>query len=93
VKRTQTGTGTGWDYRLESPSTYGNPPAVPTMAVNGCSDDDEMPATADGTWRCRPRGAHNEGANVSYLDGHVKWAKTSSFYYGQVPTNLYFDKN
>ena len=93
VKRSQNGGGYSWDYRLESPSTYGNPPAVPTMATDGCDDDDDLPAASDGTWRCRPRAVHNEGANVAWLDGHVKWGKTSSFYYGQNPTNLYFDKN
>jgi len=74
-------------YRVNNPSNFGAPPGVPA------NDEDDQPAAGDANDQVRPRGVHNGGANVSFLDGHVKWLKTSAFFYGQNPTNLYFDRN
>ena len=74
-------------YRVNSPSNFGNPPGVPA------NDEDEYPVTSDANDRPRPMAVHNGGANVAWLDGHVKWQKTGSFFYGQNPANKYYDKN
>ncbi len=74
-------------YRVNNPSNFGAPPGVPV------NDEDDQPAAGDANDQVRPRGVHNGGANVSFLDGHVKWQKTSAFFYGQTPTNAYFDRN
>ena len=79
------GGGTSWDRSISAPSYFGTPPAIPA------TDSDELPIAGDANYRERPRGLHNLGANVAFTDGHVKWGKTDSFYYGQSPTNKYFD--
>lgn len=75
------------EYSVRNPSVFGNPPQQPA------TDEDANPVTGDPNYSPRPRGVHNGGANVAFLDGHVKWLKTDAFFYGQNPTNLYFDKN
>jgi prepilin-type N-terminal cleavage/methylation domain-containing protein/prepilin-type processing-associated H-X9-DG protein len=77
--------GTGWDLSIFQPSTFGNPPAAPA------TDEDDMPVTGDPIYSPRARGIHNGGCNVGFCDGHAKWMKTTQFYYGQVPTNVWFD--
>ncbi|NLB95832.1 MAG: hypothetical protein GX785_08995 [Armatimonadetes bacterium] len=34
-----------------------------------------------------------DGCNVGFVDGHVKWMKTTQFFYGQNPTDKWFDLN
>lgn len=77
--------GTTWDRNVRRPSTFGNPPVVPA------NDEDEMPVAGDGDYGQRPRGLHNGGANVAFVDGHAKWMRTDQFFYGQTPTDRYFD--
>ncbi len=62
-------------------------PAVPV------NDEDDAPVAGDpdSEWH-RARGIHNGGANVGWLDGHMKWMKTMNFYYGQQPADKYFDR-
>ncbi len=94
VKRSWNSTGGySWDLSCYQPSTFGSPPQVPTLAVDGCTDEDDLPATSDGTYRPRARGTHNQGCNITWCDGHVKWQTTSSFFYGQANANEYFDRN
>lgn len=74
-----------WPRRVGRPSQFGNPPAVPD------NDEDDMPLEGDPQYTGRARGVHNGGANVGFLDGHAKWSRTSQFFYGQNPTNRFFD--
>lgn len=88
VKKTYNDSGgIGWDLSVFPPSTFGSPPAVPA------NDEDDQPAAGDASYIYRPRarGVHNGGCNVGFCDGHAKWMKTSQFYYGQVPTDAWFD--
>ena len=77
--------GRGWPRRIGQPSRFGSPPAVPA------NDEDDQPLEGDPAYVGRPRGLHNGGANVGFLDGHAKWSQTSQFFYGQSPTNKFFD--
>jgi prepilin-type N-terminal cleavage/methylation domain-containing protein/prepilin-type processing-associated H-X9-DG protein len=79
--------GISWDLSVFQPSTFGSPPAVPA------TDEDDSPITGDPIYSPRARGVHNGGGNVGFCDGHAKWLKTTQFYYGQSPTDLYFDRN
>jgi len=36
-------------------------------------------SNTDGNYTRRPLGRHNEGLNVGYCDGHVKWSKLEAF--------------
>jgi prepilin-type N-terminal cleavage/methylation domain-containing protein/prepilin-type processing-associated H-X9-DG protein len=89
TKMCLSGTGTTYwgEGSVRNPSVFGNPPQKPA------TDEDQNIVSGDSAYWTRPRGVHNGGANVSFLDGHVKWLKTDAFFYGQSPTNLYFDKN
>ena len=83
--------GTAYYPRLvRRPSTVGggSAPAVPA------NDADNQPVAGDpnAEW-ARARGVHNSGCNVGWVDGHMKWMTTSSFYYGQNPPDKYFDLN
>ena len=75
----------GPDHRVDAPSMFGSPPAKPA------NDADDQPVAGDAGWMTRPRAIHNGGANVAWVDGHVKWGKTEEFFYGQNPPDLYFD--
>ena len=76
-----------YDWEIDAPSTFGNPPAPPADEVNG------LPVAGDTQYRARPHPVHNDGCNVGWVDGHVKWARTTSLFYNQSPTDLYFDLN
>ena len=77
--------GTSYDWHWDCPSRLGSPPAVPADELNG------IPLAGDATYRGRPRPVHNDGCNLAWVDGHVKWMKTSAFYYNQSPVDRYFD--
>jgi prepilin-type processing-associated H-X9-DG protein len=77
--------GTGWPRSVGRPSLFGDPPQVPD------NDEDAEPLEGDPAYKGRARGLHNGGANVGFLDGHAKWLRTSQFFYGQSPTNKFFD--
>jgi len=51
------------------------------------------PTQADTDCWGRPDARHTEGANVQWIDGHVKWLRPSQFYTGQNPVDRYFDLN
>jgi len=78
--------GISYDLSVFQPSTFGNPPAIPA------NDEDDQPVAGDPIYSPRACGMHNGGGNVGFCDGHAKWMKTTQFYYGQVPTDLYFDR-
>lgn len=86
VKRTYADpSGMNWDLSIRRPLTHGNPPALPA------NDEDDLPVVGDAVYASRPRGLHNGGCNVGFCDGHVKWMRTTQFYYGQSPTDKWFD--
>ncbi|MEN6347313.1 MAG: DUF1559 domain-containing protein [Armatimonadia bacterium] len=74
------------DIHCRKPSTF-TPSTVPA------NDEDDLAVASDPANSPRARGVHNGGANIAFVDGHVKWMKTTSFYYGQNPVDLYFDRN
>ena len=76
-----------YDWEIDAPSQFGNPPAAPADEVNG------LPVASDTQYRARPHPVHNGGCNVGWVDGHVKWLTTSAFFYNQSPTDKYFDLN
>ncbi|MFQ6131990.1 MAG: DUF1559 domain-containing protein [Armatimonadota bacterium] len=75
----------GPDHRIDAPSHFGSPPTKPP------NDADDQPVAGDSAWMTRPRAIHNGGANVGWVDGHVKWGRTEEFFYGQSPPDLFFD--
>ncbi|MCE5238668.1 DUF1559 domain-containing protein [bacterium] len=79
--------GKGWDWEVDAPSIFGNPPAAPADEING------IPLASDPQYRARPRPIHNDGCNIAFVDGHSKWMKTTQFFYGQSPADKYFDLN
>ena len=65
-----------------------------SIADSWCGDDGKFmlpPSGLDADCWGRPNFLHNEGANVQWLDGHVKWHKSGQFYFGQVPPDRLFD--
>jgi prepilin-type N-terminal cleavage/methylation domain-containing protein/prepilin-type processing-associated H-X9-DG protein len=64
----------GPDHRIDAPSRFGSPPSKPA------TDADDQPLAGDPAWMTRPQGIHNGGANVAWVDGHVKWGKTDVFF-------------
>ncbi|HHX40811.1 MAG TPA: DUF1559 domain-containing protein [Armatimonadetes bacterium] len=76
-----------YDWHFNIPSHFGNPPLPPTDEVDG------IPLPGDTPYQGRPRPLHMDGCNVGFVDGHVKWMKTTQFYYGQNPTDKWFDLN
>jgi len=78
--------GYSYDLSIRNPSVFGTPMLPAT-------DEDANPIAGDPTYSPRPRGVHNGGSNVAFLDGHVKWLKNDAYFYGQNPVNAYFDKN
>jgi prepilin-type N-terminal cleavage/methylation domain-containing protein/prepilin-type processing-associated H-X9-DG protein len=79
--------GSWGDVCVTKPSSIGAPPTMPA------TDEDDAAVTGDNSSWLRPRGTHSGGSNIAWCDGHVKWMKTDQFYYGQTPTDLYFDRN
>ena len=77
---------TGWDWHIDNPTTFGNPPSAPADELN-------QPVAGDANYGGRPCPIHNSGCNLSFLDGHSKWMQTTQFFYGQSPTDKYFDAN
>lgn len=76
-----------WSVSVHRPSDLGSPLPVPA------TDEDANPVAGDPNDCARARGTHNGGCNIAFVDGHVKWMKTGSFYYSQSPTDKWFDRN
>jgi prepilin-type N-terminal cleavage/methylation domain-containing protein/prepilin-type processing-associated H-X9-DG protein len=88
VKKVWNGTGgIQWDRNVSRPGLFGTPPARPE------TDWDEAPLAGDANWSGRPRGVHQRRCNVVWCDGHTETLLTQSFFYGQSPTDLFFDRN
>jgi len=85
--KTNNSSGTpGYDWHLNRPSDFG-------AGLTQPADETSLPVTGDPNYLGRPLAIHNGGCNVAWLDGHVKWMKTSQFYYNQTPADRYFDTN
>jgi prepilin-type N-terminal cleavage/methylation domain-containing protein/prepilin-type processing-associated H-X9-DG protein len=68
--------------------------AKASRAGSWCGDDGKFllpPSDPDTDCWGRPSFLHSEGANVLWLDGHVKWQKPAQFYTGQAPPDRFFD--
>jgi len=79
--------GYSWNISLSAPSYF----APSTMPPAPFSDEDELPLTGDSHHSPRARGTHNGGPEVAFVDGHVKWMRTTQFFYGQSPEDKWFD--
>ncbi len=77
--------GTGYDWHMNVPSAFGTPTQP--------ADELNLPLAGDANYASRPCPIHNDGCNLAWVDGHVKWLKTSQFFYGQSPVDKYFDRN
>ena len=76
-----------WSIRVSAPSDL----ASSTMPPAPFSDEDDLPLAGDPIYSPRARGTHNGGPEVAFVDGHVKWMRTTQFFYGQNPVNKWFD--
>ena len=68
--------------------------AKASMANSWCGDDGKFllpPSGADAHCWGRPAYLHTQGANVLWLDGHVKWHRPNQFYLQQTPADQFFD--
>jgi prepilin-type N-terminal cleavage/methylation domain-containing protein/prepilin-type processing-associated H-X9-DG protein len=81
------GANPSYNVKLDRPSEFGAPPTIPA------TDDDPDPVAGDPLDTTRPRGVHNGGANIAWLDGHVKWMKNDAWFYSQNPVDRYLDRN
>ena len=79
--------GYSWNISLSAPSYF----APSTMPPAPFSDEDDLPLADDSHHSPRARGTHNGGPEVAFVDGHVKWMRTTQFFYGQNPVNKWFD--
>jgi prepilin-type N-terminal cleavage/methylation domain-containing protein/prepilin-type processing-associated H-X9-DG protein len=65
-----------------------------STANSWCGDDGKFllpPSEADAHCWGRPHFLHNEGSNVLWVDGHVKWHRPNQFYWNQAPPDRYLD--
>ncbi len=65
-----------------------------SLTASWCGDDGKfLLLPNDPNLDCwgRPTPLHQEGMNVAWVDGHVKWARPSAFYTGQSPADRWFD--
>ena len=69
---------------LSAPSKFST---VPTEDQSASTDS----LTGDPWYEVRPRAAHLNGTNWLYADGHAKWNRLDTVYYGQTPVDKYFD--
>jgi prepilin-type N-terminal cleavage/methylation domain-containing protein len=70
--------------------------AKSSVAGSWCGDDGKFmlpPSGPNADCWGRPHFLHNEGANVQWLDVHVKFHKPGQFYVGQTPPDRLFDLN
>ena len=68
--------------------------AAASVSGSWCGDDGKfLLLPGDPNMDCwgRPSYLHAEGANVVWVDGHVKWFKPNAFYQNQTPPDRYLD--
>ena len=79
--------GYSWNVGVYAASHF----ASSTMPPAPFSDEDDLPLAGDPIYSPRARGTHNGGPEVAFVDGHVKWMRTTQFFYGQNPVDKWFD--
>jgi prepilin-type N-terminal cleavage/methylation domain-containing protein/prepilin-type processing-associated H-X9-DG protein len=70
--------------------------ALSSVPPGWCGDDGKfLLLPNDPNMDCwgRPNYVHTEGANIFWVDGHVKWQKPTQFYTGQNPPDRFLDLN
>jgi len=68
--------------------------AVSSVPPGWCGDDGKfLLLPGDPNMDCwgRPAYLHTEGANVLWVDGHVRWQRPTQFYVNQMPPDRYLD--
>jgi len=68
--------------------------AVSSVPNSWCGDDGKfllLPGDLDADCWGRPAFLHTEGANVLWVDGHVRWQKPNQFYLNQSPPDRFLD--
>jgi len=68
--------------------------AKSSVTGSWCGDDGKfllLPGDPNSDCWGRPAYLHAEGANVAWVDGHVKWQKANQFYLNQTPPDRYLD--
>jgi prepilin-type N-terminal cleavage/methylation domain-containing protein/prepilin-type processing-associated H-X9-DG protein len=65
-----------------------------SFSSSWCGDDGKFllpPSQADTHCWGRPNPLHSQGSNVAWVDGHIKWARPDSYYFGQTPPDRFLD--
>lgn len=68
--------------------------ASASVSSSWCGDDGKfllLPGDPNADCWGRPAFIHTEGANVLWVDGHVRWQKANQFYLNQSPPDRYLD--
>jgi prepilin-type N-terminal cleavage/methylation domain-containing protein/prepilin-type processing-associated H-X9-DG protein len=66
-----------------------------SLQPSWCGDDGKFllpPSEVNAHCWGRPNFLHNEGSNVLWVDGHIKWQQPNQFYGNQMPVDRYFDR-
>lgn len=93
----------GYNYAISGAAVYG--PVVPPLSVGAVKKPAELVMVLDYNivysvfanylqptiwgWMMDATTMHNEGANVAFADGHVKWMKSSGTLFYPVPSPLW----
>ncbi len=68
-----------------------------TRGIDGKLPDNHLstyilpPSQPDADYWGRPDNRHMEGAELEFLDGHIKWYRPGGYYVGQTPPDSWFD--
>lgn len=68
--------------------------AAASISQSWCGDDGKFllpPSAANAHCWGRPSHLHQQGANLAWLDGHMKWMKPGAYYTGQTPPDRFWD--
>jgi len=77
------------------PETVLTADARASLLGSWCGDDGKFllpPSEANSHCWGRPADVHHGGANVLWLDGHLRWHRAGQYYWGQSPPDRFFDR-